>query len=140
MRQFISFYRPIYADTDAMGIVYHANYLHFFEMGRTELLRELGYTYKSMEREDRVMLPLVEAGAKYKKPARYDDLLEIRTGIAELKNASVTISYEIYNEEGDLLATGFTRHAITDENMKPAALKKKSPKMYAAMIKFMKGK
>ncbi|MCI8284641.1 MAG: acyl-CoA thioesterase [Firmicutes bacterium] len=138
MKEYITNYRPIYADTDAMGIVYHANYLRLFELGRTEMLREIGFTYKNMEETDQVMLPLAEIGIKYKKPAYYDDLLEIRTSIAELKNASVTLGYEIYNEDGELIVTGMTKHAITDESMKPVALKKKSKGMYDALMNAMK--
>lgn len=138
MKEYITNYRPIYADTDAMGIVYHANYLRLFELGRTEMLREIGFTYRNMEETDRVMLPLAEVGLKYKKPAHYDDLLEIRTSIAELKNASVTLAYEIYNEAGELLVTGTTKHAVTDENIKPVALKKRSKGMYDALMNAMK--
>lgn len=137
MKAFITHYRPIYADTDAMGIVYHGNYLRFFEKGRTEFLRDIGFTYKRLDNDEGVMLPLADVNAKYKKPAHYDELLEIRTTVAELKNASVTLAYEIYNENGELLVTGTTRHAVTDGNLKPVALKKHSPEMYEKLLKVM---
>jgi acyl-CoA thioester hydrolase len=137
MRQYITHYRPIYADTDAMGIVYHANYLRFFEMGRTEFLREIGFPYKRLDSDEGVMLPLADVSIKYKKPALYDELLEIRTTIAELKNASVTMAYEIYNEKGELLTTGKTRHAVTDENIKPIVLKKHAPELYQLLLEVM---
>lgn len=137
MRPYITHYRPIYADTDAMGIVYHANYLRFFEMARTELLREIGFTYRRLDSKEGVMLPLVDVAIKYKKPAFYDELLEIRTTIAELKNASVTLAYEIYNEKGELLTRGTTRHAVTDSELHPVVLKKHAPELYKLLLDAM---
>lgn len=137
MKQYITYYRPIYADTDAMGIVYHANYLRFFEMGRTELLREIGFTYRRLDSSEGVMLPLVDVAVKYKKPALYDQLLEIRTSIAELKNASVTMAYEIYNENKELLTRGTTRHAVTDSTLRPVVLKKHAPELYKLLLEVM---
>lgn len=138
MKTYITHYRPIYADTDAMGIVYHANYLRFFEMGRTEFLREIGFTYRRLDSTEGVMLPLVDVAVKYKKPAFYDELLEIRTSIAELKNASVTMAYEIYNEQGELLTQGTTRHAVTDSDLKPIVLKKHAPELHKLLLDVMK--
>ncbi len=137
MRPYITHYRPIYADTDAMGIVYHANYLRFFEMGRTEFLREIGFTYRRLDSTEGVMLPLVDVAIKYKKPALYDELLEIRTTIADLKNASVTMAYEIYNEKGELLTRGTTRHAVTDSRLHPVVLKKHAPELYNLLTDVM---
>lgn len=137
MRPYITHYRPIYADTDAMGIVYHANYLRFFEMGRTEFLRETGFTYRRLDNTEGVMLPLVDVAIKYKKPALYDELLEIRTTIAELKNASVTMAYEIYNEKGELLTKGTTRHAVTDSELHPVVLKKHAPELHKLLLDVM---
>ena len=136
MRPYITHYRPIYADTDAMGIVYHANYLRFFEMGRTEFLREIGFTYRRLDSKEGVMLPLVDVAIKYKKPALYDELLEIRTTIAELKNASVTMAYEIY-EKGELLTKGTTRHAVTDSELHPVVLKKHAPELHKLLLDVM---
>ena len=137
MKPSITHYRPIYADTDAMGIVYHANYLRFFELGRTEFLRETGFPYRQMDQEQGVMLPLVEVSIKYRKPALYDDLLEIRTVIKELRGASVVLGYEIYDEQGTLLVEGSTRHAFTDNAMKPVLLKKHIPELWQLLTRMM---
>ena len=94
-----TYYRVIYGDTDAMKIVYNANYLHFFERGRNEFLRQLGFPYVELVEKNGLQLPLAESHVHYKKPARYDDLLEIRSMVLELKNASVVIGYEIYNKD-----------------------------------------
>jgi acyl-CoA thioester hydrolase len=108
--------RVRYSETDAMGIVYHANYLPWFEMGRTEFCRQLGITYKEWE-EQGVFLPCVEAHCRYKNPARYDDLLVVRTVIQELKRCSITFGYDIFREEL-LLTQGYTKHAFTDSQGK----------------------
>ena len=137
MRPYITHYRPIYADTDAMGIIYHANYHRFLEMGRTEFLREIGFTYRRLDSKEGVMPPLVDVALKYKKPALYDELLEIRTTIAELKNASVTMAYEIYNEKGELHTKGTTRHAVTDSELHPVVLKKHAPELHKLLLDVM---
>ncbi|MDG1660767.1 MAG: thioesterase family protein [Winogradskyella sp.] len=99
--------RVRYGETDQMGVVYHANYASYFEVGRTEWLREYGITYKSME-ETGVMLPVISLEIKYKNSARYDDLLTIKTSIKKLPSARIEFDYELVNESGDLLATGST--------------------------------
>jgi acyl-CoA thioester hydrolase len=122
--------RVIYADTDAMGVVYHTNYIKWFEVGRCELLRDMGFPYARLE-TDGIMLPVVECGCKYRTPAVYDDMLEITARIAELKGATVTIEYEIRRQEtGELLVTGFTKHAITDQKFKPVRLRDKNRDLY----------
>ena len=99
--------RVRYGETDQMGVVYHANYASYFEVGRTEWLREYGITYKSME-ETGVMLPVISLEIKYKNSARYNDLLTIKTSIKKLPSARIEFDYELVNESGDLLATGST--------------------------------
>lgn len=99
--------RVRYGETDQMGVVYHANYASYFEVGRTEWLREYGITYKSME-ETGVILPVISLEIKYKNSARYDDLLTIKTSIKKLPSARIEFDYELVNESGDLLATGST--------------------------------
>ena len=89
-----AYYRVIFGDTDAMKIVYNANYLRFFEIGRNEFLRELGFPYAELNEKYDLHFPLAESHVKYRKPAWYDDMLEIRCMVLELKNASVTIGYE----------------------------------------------
>jgi acyl-CoA thioester hydrolase len=104
--------RVTYRDTDQMGVVYYANYLVWFEMGRTELLRQSGHTYGEFEKEGYV-LPVIRCACEYKKPARYDDLVCIRTRISSISAVSIIFEYEIYCEKtGELLARGETKHAI----------------------------
>lgn len=127
--------RVIYADTDAMGVVYHTNYIKWFEVGRCELLRSMGYPYARME-GDGVMLPVVECSCKYILPAVYDDLLEITARTAEVKGATITLDYEIRKmETGELLVTGWTKHAITDLDFKPIRLRNKNKELYDSLKK-----
>ncbi|MCW4468434.1 acyl-CoA thioesterase [Flavobacterium sp. MFBS3-15] len=97
--------RVRYAETDQMGVVYHGNYAQYFEMGRVEWLRNLGVSYADMEKGG-IMLPVVSLTMNYKKPARYDDLLRIRTIMKKLTSVKIEFDYEIYNEIGELLTTG----------------------------------
>ena len=97
--------RVRYAETDQMGVVYHGNYAQYFEMGRVEWLRNLGVSYADMEKGG-IMLPVVSLTMNYKKPARYDDLLRIRTIMKKLTSVKIEFDYEIYNEKGELLTTG----------------------------------
>ncbi|MEI0581320.1 thioesterase family protein [Brachyspira pilosicoli] len=109
--------RIIYADTDQMGIVYHANYLKFFEIGRTELLRELGISYKEMEAYG-VYLPVKEVFIDYKISIKYDDLIVVHTSVDKLKNVSLKLKYEIRNKSNpDILhTTGYTLHPFINKN------------------------
>jgi acyl-CoA thioester hydrolase len=102
--------RVIYGDTDQMGVVYYANYLRFFEAGRTEFLRAKGMTYRDFEEQSRLQLPVVEASVSYKLPARYDDLLTVETALDEVRRASARFGYRVLRGE-DLIATGHTVHA-----------------------------
>jgi acyl-CoA thioester hydrolase len=97
--------RVRYAETDQMGVVYHGNYAQYFEMGRVEWLRNLGLSYSIMEKQG-VMLPVVSLTLNYKKPARYDDLLTVRTIFKKQESVKIEFDYEIYNEAGELLTTG----------------------------------
>ena len=134
-----AYYRVIFGDTDAMKIVYNSNYLRFFEIGRNEFLRQMGFPYKVLTEEYDINFPLAESYVKYRKPACYDDLLEIRCMVNELKHVSAVIGYEIYNSETqELLATGWTKHAISNGQMKPVALQRKVPELVEAMKRFMK--
>lgn len=106
--------RIIYADTDQMGVVYHANYLKFFEIGRTEFTRELGISYKTFE-ENNIFLPVKEAFVDYKKPFKYDDIIVVHSYIGKLKNVAVKIDYEIYHKETNALHTaGYTLHPFVN--------------------------
>src|SRR5690606_16039358 len=97
--------RVRYAETDQMGVVYHGNYAQYFEMGRVEWLRNLGLTYKFMEQKGG-MLPVVSLTMNYKKPARYDDLLTVRTIFKKQQSVKIEFDYEILNEQDELLTTG----------------------------------
>lgn len=109
--------RVIYADTDQMGVVYHSNYLRYFEIGRTELLRELGISYKEMEACG-LFLPVKEVFIDYKISIKYDDVIIVHTCIDKLKNVSLKLKYEIRNkEDSDLLyTTGYTLHPFINKN------------------------
>ena|SRR5919198_4155059 len=109
-----SSYRVIYGDTDQMGVVYYANYLRWFEFGRTEFLREFGMPYASIE-ETGLYFPVTEVWCNYHKPARFDDLVIIETSLTSLGRASLTFSYAVTRQEnGELLVTGWTKHASVD--------------------------
>ena len=115
--------RVRYAETDQMGVVYHANYLIWCEVGRVELLRAMGFEYKTMETEDDCHIVVAEAYCQYEKPARYDEVLRVRTRIAEWRNRIVKFSYEIFREADDtLLTTGYTTYVICGSNGRPKAL------------------
>ena len=107
--------RVIYGDTDQMGVVYYANYLRWFEAGRTEFLRAKGLSYSEFEAREKLQLPVSEAGVKYLLPARYDDLVAIETSLVQARRASARFEYAVRRGE-DLLATGFTVHACVDGN------------------------
>ena len=98
-------FRVRYAETDQMGVVYHGNYAQYFEMGRTSWLREMGFSYKEME-ERGVMLPVISLSINYKKPARYDDLIKVKTTLVKLPSATIEFVYEIVNEKDEILTTG----------------------------------
>lgn len=106
-----------YSETDAMGIVYHANYLPWLEIGRTQLLKEIGFPYKQLE-EDGLLLPVLEINLKYKKPARYDEEITIITRIKEKPFVKIRLEYEVKREE-ELLVTGSSVHAFMNRNAQP---------------------
>jgi acyl-CoA thioester hydrolase len=114
--------RVRYAETDQMGVVYYANHLVWFELGRTEFLRQRGYTYREIEEREGCYLVVVEAHCTYRSPARYDDLLTIRTRVKEARSRLVIFSYEILGEDARVVATGETTHVITDREGKPRSL------------------
>lgn len=106
--------RVLFADTDAMGIVYYANHLRWFEVGRVELMRTMGMAYRELT-ERGIHLPVTGAQVRYLSPARYDDRLEIRAAVRELGRASITFAYRILRaDDGARLAEGSTTHAFTD--------------------------
>ena len=114
--------RVIYGDTDQMGIVYYANYLRYFELGRSEFLRAKGGSYREMEKEG-LKLPVVEAVSRYKAPAYYEDMLVVRTWVAEVRRVSLRFEYAIVREGEDrILCEGSTVHACLGPDGRPMAL------------------
>ena len=110
--------RAIYADTDAMGIVYHTKYIRWFEIGRIELLRKMGITYSEVEK-DGFYLPVTRVYCHYHLPAHYDEIVLVETRIAYLKRASIKFTYLIWDESREnLLTEGYTIHACTDRDGK----------------------
>jgi len=105
--------RVRYAETDQMGVVYHGNYAQYLEMGRVEWLRNLGLSYSVMEKNG-TMLPVVSLTINYKKPARYDDLLRVRTIFKKQDGVKIEFDYEIYNEADELLTTGYSLLVFVD--------------------------
>jgi acyl-CoA thioester hydrolase len=107
--------RVRYAETDKMGVVYHANYLIWFEIGRTEFCRARGFSYRDMEEDDHAFLVVVESYCRYKAPAHYDDELLVRTHVTELRRRSLRFGYEIVRpSDGKIVAEGETGHVVTD--------------------------
>src|ERR1700722_2447590 len=105
--------RVRYAETDQMGIVYYGNYFTWFEIGRIELCRHLGFEYKQMETQDDSFIVVAQAQCRYKKPARFDDVLAIRTRVTQSQRRTLRFGYEILNRaSGEQLATGETLHVI----------------------------
>lgn len=113
--------RVRYAETDRMGVVYYANYFVWFEIGRTDWLRETGQSYREME-SCGVQLPVIEAHCEYRRPAKYDDDLEIRTRATLLTPVRIRFDYEIVRGDDDTLVTGHTIHAALDARGRPCRL------------------
>ena len=115
--------RVIYADTDQMGVVYYANYLIWLEIARTEFLRSKGINYRNIEREQQLALPAVEVFCKYKAPARYDDIIVIKTKVSEIKNSSLRFDYELFNKDtNQLLVIAYTVHVFIDKDRRPVRI------------------
>jgi acyl-CoA thioester hydrolase len=123
--------RVRYAETDQMGVVYYANYLIYFEIGRVEYMRERGVAYKEMEIQDDSYIVVAESHCRHLRPARYDDLLRIRTRVAQARRRTIRFAYEIVNSaSGVLLATGETLHVVCDSKGRPKALPQKYRKYF----------
>jgi acyl-CoA thioester hydrolase len=112
-------HRVSYGETDAMQVLYYAEYLHVFERARSHLIRSFGMSYNTVEQRG-LFLPVREAKARYKRPIRYDELVNVYTTISEWGRASITFSYELYNEDNSVLhATGMTQHACVTPEGRP---------------------
>jgi acyl-CoA thioester hydrolase len=123
--------RVRYAETDQMGVVYHSNYFIWFEIGRVELIRQLGFAYRDMEQGDGLFIAVVDARCRYKAPARYDDEVIVRTHLTNVRESVVHFGYELVRANDDeLLAEGETTHIVTDAQMKTTPLPKKYLKAF----------
>lgn len=121
--------RVRYQETDQMGVVYHANYLTWFEIGRTELIRELDYPYAEFEQRG-ILLPVVHLNMDFKSPARYDDEIIIRTKISKFTGIRISFFYEVrYKATDQLLVMGETEHVWVNQQFRPINLKKVWPEI-----------
>jgi acyl-CoA thioester hydrolase len=129
--------RVRYAETDKMGVVYHSNFVIWFEVGRVELLRQLGFEYSSMEKDDNCHIPVVDLRVRYKAPALYDDEIVIRTSIRNVRSSLIHFGYEVLRAGGDqaLLATGETTHIIVDKDFQRCPLPGKYLQAFGASKK-----
>ena len=124
--------RVRYAETDQMGVVYHANYLVWFEVGRVEFLRQMGFSYKEMEQQDGCCIAVVDARCRYKAPARYDDEIIVRTHLKNVRESLVHFGYELVRaNDGMLLAEGETTHVVIDRELKKTPI----PVKYVTIFK-----
>jgi acyl-CoA thioester hydrolase len=110
--------RVRYADTDKMGITYHGKYFEWFEVGRTEMLREIGFPYTQLEKEG-FGLPVIEAHCRYHRAATYDQLLRVVSTVKALPRVTIRIDYKIYNDTQELLVDGYTTHPFIGKAGKP---------------------
>jgi acyl-CoA thioester hydrolase len=127
--------RVRYAETDQMGVVYHANYLVWFEVGRVEFIRQMGMDYRTMEQEENAMIAVVEATARYKAPARYDDELIVRTSLAGVRGSIVRFRYAVVRAADEmLLCEGETVHLVVDREMKKREMPERYAKQFQALL------
>jgi acyl-CoA thioester hydrolase len=150
--------RVRYQETDQMGVVYHANYLNWFEIGRTELIRELGYSYRDIEAKG-LLLPVIEATMKFSKPARYDDLITIYTKVVHFTHVRIEFASEVRKDvskelsasirsdqqqnqadatlqpSGELLVSGGTKHVWVNPSWKPVRIDKEAPKLFELLTR-----
>lgn len=127
--------RVRYAETDQMGVVYHANYFIWFELGRTDFCRQCGFAYREMESADGLYIMVAEARCRYKAPARYDDEIEVRTSLRDARKRVLVFAYEIYRPAGDeVLAEGETVHVVTDRDGRPRVLPDKYRDLFLAGV------
>jgi len=129
--------RVRYAETDQMGVVYHANHFVWFEIGRVEMLRQLGFSYRDMEQTDGCFIAVADARCRYKAPAKYDDEIIVRTHLKNVRESIIHFGYELVRvEDGAVLAEGETTHVVTNAEMKRAVL----PEKYMSVFREAAGK
>jgi acyl-CoA thioester hydrolase len=127
--------RVRYAETDQMGVVYHSNHLIWFEVGRVELMRQLGFAYRDIEREAGRFIAVAEVKCRYRAPVYYDEEVVVRTWLKAVRQSVVAFSYELLRDAtGELLAEGETTHIVTDANFKVAALPEKYLSVFRAAM------
>jgi acyl-CoA thioester hydrolase len=122
--------RVIFGDTDQMGVVYYANYLRYFESARSALLRARGFSARDLV-EQGVMFPVTEAGCRYRRPARYEDLLDIHIAVTQMGHATVRFGYEVRRDD-ELVAEGHTVHACVDATGRPRRIPSELRSLFAA--------
>lgn len=121
-----------YAETDQMGVVYHANYLIWMELGRTQLIKDLGFNYAEMEK-DGIISPVLDIQASYKKPLHYGETAIVKTWIEEYDGLRVSYGYEIYTEDEEIAVTGISKHVcVKKESFRPISIKKHYPNWHEA--------
>jgi acyl-CoA thioester hydrolase len=129
--------RVRYAETDQMGVVYHSNHLIWFEVGRVEFMRELGFSYRDLERDDGRFIAVAEIKCRYRAPVYYDEEVIVRTQLKSVRESVVVFNYELVRaDNGVLLAEGETTHIVTDSQLKVAAL----PEKYLEAFRLAVGK
>ena len=127
--------RVRYAETDQMGVVYHSNHLIWFEVGRVELMRQMGFSYRDMERADGRFIAVAEATCRYRAPVFYDEEVIVRTWLKTVRESVIIFNYELTRADtGALLAEGETTHIVTDSAMKIAALPEKYLSAFRAAV------
>ena len=127
--------RVRYAETDQMGVVYHSNHFIWFEVGRVELLRQMGFSYRDMESQDNRFIAVAEATCRYRAPVRYDEEVLVRTRLKSARDSVVHFGYELVRlSDGALLAEGETTHIVTDAQMKIAVLPDKYLNAFRAAL------
>ena len=127
--------RVRYAETDQMGVVYHSNHLIWFEVGRVELMRQMGFSYRDLERDDGRFIAVAEVKCRYRAPVYYDEEVVVRTRLKSVRTSVVVFSYELVRAQGEtLLAEGETTHIVTDSSMKIVPLPEKYLKAFRAAV------
>jgi acyl-CoA thioester hydrolase len=125
--------RVRYAETDQMGVVYHSNHLIWFEVGRVELMRQMGFSYRDLEREEGRFIAVAEVKCRYRAPVFYDEEVAVRTWLKTVRESVIVFQYELARvENGTLLAEGETTHIVTDSKMKVTTLPEKYLRVFRA--------
>ncbi|HET7522168.1 MAG TPA: thioesterase family protein [Bacillales bacterium] len=127
-----------YSETDQMGVIHHSTYVNWFEVGRTECIREFGVSYGDIE-EKGFLLPVIEVNVSYKIPAKYEDVVQIMTRVSSYNGIRLSFHYEVRRKEDSvLLVEGETKHCWTGADMKPVSLRKRWPELHHTIEKMAK--